>query len=153
MAGEGPLRVLVIVSNKHATWGKAWLTSEELFTVAFQIIKDYNLLNYTFDHYPQMQLLVKQRWETRVLLVFDISNTGYDPRKGHLPDQNRLPVAIVRLSQKEQAYLANFPIQSRVNNDISRAHNLNGINSLPPFVTDYTSGTPQYLEPRDPSLL
>jgi hypothetical protein len=96
-----------------------------------------------------MKLLVKQRWATRVLLVFDISNMSYDPEKGHLPDQNKLPVIIVRLDQKEQAYLANFPIQNKVNDNIGRAHNFNSINSLHPSSRTYTSGTPQYLKPRD----
>lgn len=101
----------------------------------------------------KLQLLAKQKWATRLFLVFDISNTSYDAELGHLPEQNQLPVLIVRLGQKVQAYPASLPAQNRVNDDIARAHNDNGINSLPPFMVDYTSGPPVYLNPRDPSLL
>lgn len=52
-----------------------------------------------------------------------------------------------------QAYPAGPQIQNRVNKDIAQAHNLNGLGSLPPFVTDYTFGPPVYLNPRDHSLL
>jgi hypothetical protein len=100
-----------------------------------------------------MRLLAKEKWATRLFLVFDISNTSYDPATAHLPEQNKLPVAVVRLGKTVRAYSANPPVQNRVNKDIARAHNNNGINSLPPFVVDYTSGPPTYLNPRDPSLL
>lgn len=113
--------------------------------------KNNYLVEYT--HRPELRLLVKQKWETRVFLVFDISNTSYYAAMGHLSEQNILPVFIVRLGQKAQTYPANPQIQKRANSDIARAHNDNGINSLPPFVTDYTSGLPLYPNPRDLSLL
>lgn len=154
MAEQKSLRVLVIISNLNEYWEQSWSASEDLLPVAFEVLKDNLLLKHTtYDRRPQLRLLAKQKWATRVFLVFDISNTSYDPELGHLPEQNKLPVSIVRLGQKVQAYLANIPTQNKVNNDIARAHNDNGINSLPPFVTDYTSGPPVYLNPRDPSLL
>ena len=89
------------------------------------------------------------------MFVFDIGNTAYDAALGHFPEQqqNRLPVSIVRLSNKVRAYPANPPIQNRVNSDIAELHNCNGVESVPPFVVDYTQGPPVYLHLRDPSLL
>ena len=153
MVEDKPLRVVVIISNKSPYWGRSWTSPEEILLAAYQILKDSNLIQYPFDRQPGMRLLAKQRWQTRIFLVFDIANALYDPEIAHLPEQNKLPVAIVRLSQKVQAYPANPPTQNKVNNDIARAHNDNGVNSLPPFITDYTSGPPLYDNPRDPSLL
>lgn len=153
MVEQKPLRVLVIISNTNAYWERCWSTSEDLLPVAFEILKEYRLLKYVYNFQPKMKLLAKQRWATRVFLVFDISNTCYDPEIGHLPEQNKLPVAVVRLGKTVQAYAANTPAQNKVNKDIARAHNDNGIKSLPPFVVDYTSGPPLYPNPRDPSLL
>ncbi|EGC41632.1 predicted protein [Histoplasma capsulatum var. duboisii H88] len=45
------------------------------------------------------------------------------------------------------------PTQNQVNNEISRTHNLNGIGSLPPFIEDHTSGTPQYFNPWKPQMV
>lgn len=151
MAEQDPLRVLVIVLDKNTYWEQSWSASEDTCLVALEVLEDNNLLEHTDQ--PQVRLLAKQKWGTRVFLVFDISNTCYDPVMGHLPAQNNLPVSIVRLGQKTQAYPAGPQIQNRVNNDIAQAHNLNGPGSLPPFVTDYTFGPPVYLNPRDASLL
>lgn len=153
MVEQKPQRVLVIISNKSAYWEQAWSSSEDLLPVAFDILKYNHLLEGTHNRQPKLKLLAKQKWETRVFIVFDISNTSYDPKLGHLPEQNMLPVAIVRLSEKVQAYTASLPAQNKLNEDVARAHNDNGIDSFPPFVADYTSGPPLYLNPRDPSLL
>lgn len=61
---------------------------------------------------------------------------------GHSPEQNKLSVAIVWLDKEVQAYAANPPVQNRMNDDIARIHNHNRINSLVPFIEDYTSGPP-----------
>lgn len=60
--------------------------------MAFDVLKDSLLKHTTYSHQPQLKLLAKQKWVTRVFLVFDISNTCYDPELGHLPEQNQLPV-------------------------------------------------------------
>lgn len=153
MVVDKPLRVLVIISNKNPYWAQSWSDSEEILPSTYQILKENNLMQGPSSHQPELRLLAKQRWQTRVFLVFDIANASYDPQTAHLPEQNNLPVAIVRLSQKVQAYQANPPTQNKVNNDIARVHNDNGINSVPPFITDYTAGPPLYENSRDPSLL
>ncbi|PTU18770.1 hypothetical protein P175DRAFT_0559597 [Aspergillus ochraceoroseus IBT 24754] len=126
---DTPLRILVMVSRVNAFWGSLGL-----------LLKTYSQKLFA-------------RWLAHVFLVFDIANTDYDPEKGHLADQNNLPVAIVRFGKHVQVYRASQPTQKQVNNDISRAHNLNGIGSIPPFVEDHASGTPHYLNPREPQLL
>ena len=151
MSEQTPLRVLVIISDKNKYWDQSWSASEDACLVALEVLQDNHLLKHIRQLKPR--LLAKQKWETRVFLVFGISNTSYNPAMGHLPEHNKLPVLIVRLGQTLLAYSANLPTQNQVNRDIARAHNDNGINSLPPFVTDYTSGPPLYLNPRDPSLL
>ncbi|KAK9629779.1 hypothetical protein V6000_004827 [Aspergillus fumigatus] len=153
MVEQKPLRVLVIISDTNAYWEKSWSASEDLLPVAFEILQENCLVENTYNHWPKMRLLAKEKWATRVFLVFDISNTSYDPEVGHLPQQNNLPVAIVRLGATVQAYTAAIPVQNKINKDVARAHNNSGIKSLPPFVVDYTSGPPTYLNPRDPSLL
>lgn len=121
--------------------------------MAFEILQENCLVENTYNHWPKMRLLAKEKWATRVFLVFNISNTSYDPEVGHLPQQNNLPVTIVRLGAIVQAYTAAIPVQNKINKDVARAHNNSSIKSLPPFVVDYTSGPPTYLNPRDPSLL
>jgi hypothetical protein len=145
MAEQTPLRVLVIISGKNKYWEQSWSASEDICRVALGVLEDKHLQKHIRQLKPR--LLAKQKWGTRVFLVFDISDTSYDPALKHLPEQNKLPVSIVRLGQRVQAYPANLY------RDIARAHNDNGINGLPPFVTDYTFGPPVYLNPRDPSLL
>jgi hypothetical protein len=153
MVDQKPQRVLVIVSNNNEHWEQCWSSTEDLLPIAFEILKDNHLLECTYKIQPQLKLLAKQNWGTRVFLVFDISNTSYDPSLGHLPEHNNLPVTIVRLGKKTQAYSASPPVRNKVNGDIARVHNSSGVNSIPPFITDYTSGPPFYPSPRDPSLL
>lgn len=153
MVDDKPLRVVVVISNKSTSWDQAWSASEETLPTAYQALLDNNLIHRPSGHAPLMRLLAKQRYQTRVFLVFDIDHTSYDPAVAHFPNENKLPVAIVRLSRKVQAYPANPPMQNRVNKDIAQEHNYHGINSVPPFLTDYTIGPPLYVNPRDPSLL
>ncbi|KAJ0413182.1 hypothetical protein BJY00DRAFT_68529 [Aspergillus carlsbadensis] len=153
MVEQKPQRVLVIISNNNEHWEQSWSASEDLLPIAFEILKSNHLLECTYKDQPELRLLAKQNWGTRVFLVFDISNTSYDPTIGHLPEHNKLPVAIVRLGKKNQAYPASPPVQNKVNRDTARVHNSSGVNSIPPFVTNYTTGSPFYPNPRDPSLL
>ena len=153
MTGYTPFRVLVTISDKSAHWDKSWDSTEELIPLALQVIQDGSSLNYSYDEQPQVRLLAKKRWINRVFFAFDVSNTAYDPEKGHLPEHNTLPVVIVRLSRDTRAYKAGPPVQNQVNDNIGWLHNANGKNSLPPFVEDYTLGVQEYGEPRDVQLL
>lgn len=102
---QRPLRVLVIVSNKNATlWERSWSASEDILPVALGALEENHLLSSNPTENLEMKLLAKQRWQTRVFLVFDISNTSYDAALGHLPEHNMLPVSIVHLSEKTQVY-------------------------------------------------
>lgn len=150
---QKPLQVLVIISDTNAYQEKSWSASEDLLPIAFKILQENCLVENTYKHQPKMRLLAKEKQATHIFLVFNISNTSYDPEVGHLPQQNNLPVAIVQLDTIVQAYTAAIPVQNKINKDIARVHNNSGIKSLPPFIIDYTSGPPTYLNPRDPSLL
>ncbi|KAL5341327.1 hypothetical protein BJX70DRAFT_66063 [Aspergillus crustosus] len=157
MAKHNPQRILVTISNTNAYWEQAWSASKDILPIAIKVLQERDLLEGGPDIFLQpdlkLKLLAKQKWTTRVFLVFDIGNLTYDPSLGHLPEQNQLPVLIVRLGRSVQAYKASPPAQNKVNRDIARAHNNHGIDSLPPFVTDYTSGSPFYPRLRDPALL
>ncbi|KAI9035089.1 uncharacterized protein KD926_004635 [Aspergillus affinis] len=159
-----PLRVLIIIiSHKNAHWEQSMSAPEEiLLPLAYRVLQESHLIQDPPSNRnsncnqprPKMTLLAKRRWQTHIFLVLDISNPAYDPVTGHLPEHNNLPVAFVRLGQETvHAYAANRPAQNKVNQDVARAHNDNGIGNFPPFVTDYTSGSPLYTNPRDPSLL
>ncbi|KAF4760650.1 hypothetical protein HAV15_005125 [Penicillium sp. str.  len=100
---------------------------------------------------PQIKpsLVAAQKWRTRVFFVFDICHTAYDAKLGHLPEQNKLPVAVVHLSKKNTAYVANAWLSKRVNRDIALFHNANGFGAVPPFVEDHTVGKPpEYMNPK-----
>jgi hypothetical protein len=47
-----------------------------------------------------LRLLVKEKCDSRVFIIFDIFNFDYDPAQGHLPKYNSLPVLVVQFSGK-----------------------------------------------------
>ncbi|CAG7936389.1 unnamed protein product [Penicillium nalgiovense] len=153
MSQENPLRVLVIVSHRSSQISKAQNNPEALVPKAIRLLKASHLYSPQEIH-PATKLVAAQKWRTRVFFVFDICHTAYDAKLGHLPEQNKLPVAVVHLSKKNTAYVANAWLSKRVNRDIALFHNANGFGAVPPFVEDHTVGKPpEYMNPRDISLL
>ena len=101
-----------------------------------------------------LRLLIKEKWQLRLLIVFDVCNHLYDAQCGHLPEYNALPVFVVRFSKKGgRAEAATPDLQRRVNRETAEIHNLTGKGSTPPFIVDHTSAVPVYLNPRDIGLL
>jgi hypothetical protein len=153
MSYGNPLRVLVIVSHRSSQITKAQNNPEALLPKAIRLLKTRQLYTSQESH-PPTRLVAAQKWRTRVFFVFDICHTTYDAKLGHLPEQNKLPVAVVHLSKKNTAYAANAWLSNRVNRDIALFHNANGFGAVPPFVEDHTVGKrPEYVNPRDISLL
>ncbi|KAJ5114330.1 hypothetical protein NUU61_000089 [Penicillium alfredii] len=153
MAPSGPLRVLVIVSQRSPLLAKARDSPGDLLPVAVQLLKSNNVYSTREESLPQTKLLAMQIFRTRIFFVFDIANASYNARLGHLPEHNQIPVAVVHFSKKRSAYAANPWVSRRVNRDIALLHNANGFGAVPPFVEDHTLGKPpQYLNPRDLSL-
>ena len=99
--------------------------------------------------------LLKKKLHLRLFIVFDICNQDYDAVTGHLPSQNRLPVAVIQYGKGHRvcARIATPGIEQRVNYETGEIHNLTGIGSVPPFVVDITTTVPYYLSPRDLLLL
>lgn len=153
MAHSGPLRVLVIVSQRSASFTKACDSPGEMIPLACRLLKKHNV-SMASESPGDARLLAVQKWRTRIFLVFDIGHTEYDARLGHLPEHNRLPVAVAHFSKKKASYAANSAISQRVNHDIAMLHNANGYDAVPPFVEDHSFGKPPaYHNPRDISKL
>lgn len=153
MAPSGPLRVLVIVSQRSALFSKAHDFPGEIIPLAYRLLKKHNVSKGTQSS-EDTRLLAVQKWRTRVFLVFDIGNTDYDAMLGHLPEHNQLPVVVAHFSKKKAAYAASSGISQRVNHDIAMLHNANGYDAVPPFVEDHSLGKPPaYHNPRDISKL
>ncbi|KAJ5826612.1 hypothetical protein N7447_003375 [Penicillium robsamsonii] len=152
MSQGKPLRVLVIVSHRSSQISKAQNNPEALLPKAIRLLKASHIYTPQEDH-PATKLVAAQKWRTRVFFVFDICHTTYDAKLGHLPEQNKLPVAVVHLSKRNTAYVANAWLSKRVNRDIALFHNANGFGAVPPFIEDHTVGKrPEYVNPRDISL-
>lgn len=153
MAHQGPLRVLVIVSQRSSLFTKAQDSPKDLIPLASRLLSKNNISR-TFDLSLDTRLLAVQKWRTRVFLVFDIGHTGYDALLGHLPEHNQLPVVVAHFRKKKTAYVASSWITRRVNHDIAMLHNANGYAGVPPFVEDHSLGKPPaYHNPRDISRL
>lgn len=152
MAHPGPLRVLVIVSQRSSLYSTARDSPEELIPLATRLLKR-NALRGPSDP-SETRLLAVQKWRSRTFLVFDIANSDYDVVLGHLPEHNQLPVVVTHFSKKKSAYVANPWVSRRVNHDIAMLHNANGFDAVPPFMEDHSLGKPPaYYSPRDISML
>lgn len=155
MAPPGPLRVLVIVSQRSGLFTNACDSPGEMIPLAHKLLRKSNVWRTSESPSPaDTRLLAVQKWRTRVFLVFDIGHAEYDARLGHLPEHNQLPVVVAHFSKKKAAYAASSGIKQRVNHDVAMLHNANGYDAVPPFVEDHSLGKPPaYNNPRDISML
>ncbi|OOQ86923.1 hypothetical protein PEBR_19195 [Penicillium brasilianum] len=153
MIDSGPLRVLVIISQRSSLYPKSNSTPEEIIPLAMRLLKKRKMWKAT-DYPTATKLLAVQKWRSRAFLVFDIANETYDAKLGHLPEHNQLPVVVAHFSKKKAAYPANSWVSQQVNHDVAMLHNANGFDAVPPFMEDHTLGTPPaYHSPRDISML
>ena len=107
-------RVLVVVSRKSPHWSKAWNSSQELVAIALRIMQNTHLVAPNVDDDPSaITFLAKERWDSRIFIVFDIFHNTCDSEKAHLVGQNDLPVISVFLGQKESASTAGRPLETR----------------------------------------
>lgn len=96
-----------------------------------------------------VMFLAKERWDSRIFIVFDVFHDTYDPDTAHLPGHGDLPVISVCFDRKESASIAGTPMKNQVNVDIRALHNSTGIGSKPPFEVDHANGkVPFYPNPR-----
>jgi hypothetical protein len=146
MNTKRPLRVLTIVSNKSQIWEQS---PEEIIPFTLQVIAEKRLYDVTGISVSDTTLLAIQCYCTRKMFVFDILNERYDAAKGHLPEENNLPVIVIHLSNRNIASQPHPEECARINETIRYLHDANGFGSTPPFVEDHTSGTPpNYPNPR-----
>ena len=153
------MRVLLIISQSSPAWSRSWSSTQDVLPTALDALRKSQFLGLrqsdsTKEVEIPLRLLAKQKWPLRVLVVLDLFNESYNPKLGHLPEHNDLPVCVVFFGGKGvSARAADAGMRARVNRDIGHAHNLNGEGSVPPYVVDHTTTVPLYLNPRDPSLL
>ncbi|KAJ2892368.1 hypothetical protein MKZ38_009944 [Zalerion maritima] len=149
-SGRAAKRVLIVVSRTSPHWFKAWTSSEELITIALELMQEKQLISLdTQNDASVIRFLAKERWDLRTFIVFDIFHDTYNPDEAHLPDQNDLPVISVFLGQKESTSIAGRPMANKVNSDIRALHNATGPGSRPPFAIDHIDGkVPFYPNPR-----
>lgn len=153
MAQPGPLRVLVIVSQRSSQITKARESPQDLLPLAKHLLKK-NGFSRDSTKPAETRLVAVQQWRTRVFIVFDIAHTNYNVKLGHLLEHNQLPVVVAHFSKKRTAYTANPWVSRRVNHDVAMLHNANGFDAAPPYVEDHSSGKPpSYHSPRDITLL
>jgi len=150
-----PKRVFVSVSRKSPYWSKAWTSSEEVISVVLRLMRENNLVALDTNDDPSQHLfLVKERWDKRTFIVFDIFNNTYNPDNAHLPGQNDLPVISVFLHRNESANIAGGLIANQVNKELRDLHNSTGPGSQPPFIVDHANGkVPSYPNPRTCTLV
>jgi hypothetical protein len=141
-----PLRALTIVSNKSPAWEQS---PEDIIQFTLQVIAENNLYNVSEITVSDTKLLAVQYYRVRKMIVFDIKNERYDPTKGHLPEENELPVIVIHLSNKNIASQPHPGECARINETVRYLHDANGFGSTPPFVENHTSGSPpSYPNPR-----
>lgn len=146
MTEKNPLRVLAIVSNKSPVWKRP---PEDIIQLAIQVVNEENLYDAKTTTAPDTKLLAIQRYLVRQMFVFDISNEDYDPEKGHLSEQNKLPVVVIHLSDRKIASKPHPGECARINETIRYLDDANGWGAIPPFIEIHTSGNPpNYPNPR-----
>jgi hypothetical protein len=82
------VRVLLIVSKTNSFWTQSWSSTEETLVAALGALRKSQLIKYQDDTDVPLRILAKEKWESRVFIVFDIFNFGYDPALGHLPEHD-----------------------------------------------------------------
>lgn len=141
-------RVFVSISTKSRHWKRAWDYSEEAVEAAVACLQQNGTTGFKTDAPIQPTMVVKERWASRLWIVFDIFNTLYDPDCAHLPEQNDLPVIMVSLAEKDVITTSKL-IEDQVNKAVREAHDAHGVGSRPPFVIDHANGNiPTYPNPR-----
>ncbi|KAI9674973.1 MAG: hypothetical protein M1817_001379 [Caeruleum heppii] len=142
---QEPTRVVAFVRKASLFWQSACTSSSAIVAETLSIL----------DVQPsqsQEKFLVNEKWPFLNLFVFDLYHDAYRLTSAHLPCQ--LPVVIVDFAraQNKVSFAPSFR-RDEVNAGVAMHHNLNGWTKAPPFVVDYTSSTPSYPNPRDPSRL
>lgn len=143
-------RIVVIISKRSPYWWNAWVSDEEMVTIALRLMREKQLIPLNVQNCTStIRVLAKERWDLRTFVVFDIFNDTYNPDTAHLPGQNDLPVISVFLGKNESASVAGTPMINKVNSDIRAIHDTTSPGSRPPFVVDYSDGkVPFYPNPR-----
>ena len=72
--------------------------------------------------HPRPRILVKERWTSRLWIVFDIFNNSYDP------DTAYLPVTMVSFGEKD-TISTNKAIEAKVNNSVRETHDIYSVGS------------------------
>ncbi|KID94941.1 hypothetical protein MAJ_09070, partial [Metarhizium majus ARSEF 297] len=142
-------RVLVSVSSKSPYWSEAWESSLQVIETALGLLKESKLVCSDNAEHAKPRFLVKERWNVRTFIVFDIFHDTYDPDTAHISGQNDLPVISVFLGETISMNVASSFVENEVNRKVQEIHDATGIGSRPPFSVDHMNGNvPCYPNPR-----
>ncbi|TWU77384.1 hypothetical protein ED733_006057 [Metarhizium rileyi] len=133
-------RILVSVSSKSPYWSEAWESSLQVIKAALGLLEESKLICSDGNEHAKPRFLVKERWNVRTFIVFDMFYDTYDPNTAHLPSQNNLPVNSVFLGEKISMSVASNLVENEVNRRVQEIHDATGIGSRPPFSVDHMSG-------------
>src|SRR5437868_15263469 len=107
MGNPEPKRVFVSVSSKSPYWPKSWTSSEEVIGAALRLVMEEGLIEPGIhDASSEWLFMAKERWNTKIFIVFDMFNDTYNAENAHLPGQNDLTVISVYLGKNESASIA-----------------------------------------------
>ncbi len=150
MEGEPqPTRVVVHASTKGQHWTKAWESPEDVIEIALGLVKESGLAP-PDSHKPLPRFLVKERYNTRIFVVFDIFHDLYDPDTAHI-DLTNLPVILVYLGKTQNVRSVGSAMCNVINKLVRDVHDDTGLGSRPPFSVDHMDGNiPRYCNPRIP---
>jgi hypothetical protein len=100
--GRAAKRVLILVSRRSPHWVAAWDSSEELVTIALNILEEKGFIpSDVGNSHSAIRFLAKERWDVRTFIVFDIFHDTYNPDKAHLAGQDNLPVILAPLARRK----------------------------------------------------
>jgi hypothetical protein len=145
---KSPKRVLISVGSKSSYLSEAWDQPEEMIQTSLRILLEKKALS---PSPADVLYVAKERWGPRTHIVFDIFNHDYDPDVAHIEGRNDLPVITIFFTRGTDVVVsdAGMPVANAVNKGIRDIHDLEGLNSRPPFSTDHANGNvPTYPNPR-----
>ncbi|KAJ5937107.1 hypothetical protein N7466_003557 [Penicillium verhagenii] len=145
LQSKQPIRVCICLTQSNPYWDEP----PELVLEKF-----LGELGCDLTYGNDANLLVEQKWNKRIFLIYDFFHANYNYETAHLQTEAEIPVLQVDSRRTMIIRSAGPAFQARVNGDVRQIHNLNGYTTKPPYIDDHSGGNiPVHKDPRDTSLL